>query len=145
MFHISRLLVFAYLAALALPAQALLDEAEIDRLEDLRYQAMIDQDYDTLDRIIDDSWVYNQANGKVVPKAQYLANLKTGAVRIYRAQRYDVTTTFYGDTAVVMGKTDVELARNGKDETIRLIYLNVWLKGYNGWKLVARQSTYFTP
>jgi ketosteroid isomerase-like protein len=138
--------LFAWLAAtFALSSSvALAQDAqkEIDRLEDLRYEAMIKNDYATFESIVADDWVYNTALGVTETKQTYIANLKSGTVKIKKAVRKDVKTRFYGDTAVVMGKTDVDANVKGEDKTFHLLYLNVWVKRGDKWQLVARESTF---
>jgi hypothetical protein len=114
---------------------------EINRLEDLRYDAMVKNDYATLSDLLADDWVYHQLSGKIATKASYIETLKKGDVKVRGYKRYDVKTRFYGDTAVVQGKTTVDVTLKGEDKTLDLLYTNVWANGPKGWQLVARQST----
>ena len=144
-FLVRILSLFATAFMLSSPAFAQDAEKEINRLEDLRYEAMIKGDYATFDSIIADDWVYHQAGGTIATKASYIATLKSGDVKIKKAVRSDVKTRVFGDTAVVMGKTDVDANIKGEDKTLHLMYLNVWAKRDNKWKLVARESTFLKP
>lgn len=141
-----RIHVIWLLAALALLASARAfaqgAEQEISRLEDLRYEAMIKVDIPTFESLLADDFVYHQASGNVATKKSYAEMLKSGQVKIKSAKRYDVTTRFYGDTAVVMGKTDVDVNIKGEDKAFKLLYLNVWVKRDNRWLLVGRESTF---
>ena len=47
----------------------------------------------------------------------------------------------HGDCAVVTGQVRIELVADGKPKTLSSAYTNVWIKGANGWQMVAWQST----
>jgi ketosteroid isomerase-like protein len=48
---------------------------------------------------------------------------------------------FYGDTALVTGKAAIEAEVNGQPRSMRLVFLDAWVKTPQGWKFVAWQST----
>ncbi len=137
------LAVLACLASVRAFAQSA--EQEINRLEDLRYEAMSKVDIPTFESLLTDDFVYHQAGGTIATKKSYSESLKAGQVKIKSAKRYDVTTRFYGDTAVVMGKTDVDVNIKGEDKQFKLLYLNVWVKRDGRWLLAGRESTFQAP
>jgi hypothetical protein len=47
----------------------------------------------------------------------------------------------FGNTAVVKGGIDIRNNVDGKPVLLNLSVLQVWVKGSQGWQLVARQST----
>ena len=53
-------------------------KAEIKTLEDRRYQAMIDGDFDTLDRLLGDHLVYTHSTSQSDTRAEYLELCKKG-------------------------------------------------------------------
>jgi ketosteroid isomerase-like protein len=144
----SRLLKATLFAALLMAlSQAFAQSAEdaISKLEDQRYDAMMAVDEATLKKILAEDFVYHQLNGKIATRDSYIANLKSGNVKINGYKRYDVKTRVYGDTVVVQGKTNVDAVINGEEKKINLMYTNVWRKQGPGWQLVARQSTNVAP
>lgn len=136
--------VFAMFAALSLVASAYAQEsteAELNRLEDLRYQAMKDVDMPTLDKIFAEEFEYQTLLGVTHSKASYMKTVASGDVKINSFQREKSRVKFYGDTATVMATTHLDVAFKGEPRKISLFYLNTWVKRDGRWQLVARQST----
>jgi ketosteroid isomerase-like protein len=129
---------------LSLCADVLLAGAEqdIDQVEEGRYDAMIRVDVDKLGAILADEFLYHQPSGKVATKASYIESFSSGAVKINGAERYDVKTHVYGDTATVTGSTRVDVEMDGEARQVDLRFLNVWVKREGRWQLVARQSAF---
>ena len=48
-------------------------KAEINKLEDRRVQAMIDNDFGTLDKLLGDDLVYTHSTGQSDTRAEYIA------------------------------------------------------------------------
>lgn len=115
---------------------------EIDAAEDVRYQAMINQDRAALEASLADEFVYHQPNGMIATKAMYLGQVIGGPTKIYKAERYDVKIVVHGDVATAMGETRLDIELNGKRIQPDLRYLNVWVKRDDRWQLAARQSVF---
>lgn len=116
-------------------------EAELNRLEDLRYEAMKNMDGPTLDKIFADEFVYQTLRGKTHSKESYTKSVMSGDVKIHSFKRENSRVKFYGDTATVMATTVLDIEFSGERSQISLFYLNVWVKRDGRWQLVARQST----
>lgn len=117
-------------------------EDEINQAEDRRYDAMISGDPAGLADFLAEEFMYNQPTNKVAAKKSYLEQVRTGEVKIYKAERYDVTIHVYGTTATAMGYTRLDLERKGERSMIVLRYLNVWVLREGRWQLAARQSAF---
>lgn len=130
------LAVLAGNAAIAGPKE------EVDAAEDVRYQAMINQDRAALEASLADEFVYHQPNGMIATKAMYLGQVIGGPTKIYKAERYDVKIVVHGDVATAMGETRLDIELNGKRIQPDLRYLNVWVKRDDRWQLAARQSVF---
>ena len=113
---------------------------DVDAVEDARYAAMAAGDADGLAKMLADEFVYHQPTGAVQDKPGYIRQVTGGAVKLVKAERYDVKINVYGDTATVMGSTLVEAEMGGKAVRMDLRYLNVWVKRDGRWQLAARQS-----
>jgi ketosteroid isomerase-like protein len=116
-------------------------EAELNRLEDLRYQAMKDVDLPTLEKIFADEFVYQTLQGKTHSKQSYIASLQKGDVKINTFQRENSRVKFLGDVATVMATTHLDIVLGGEQRKVSLFYLNVWVKRDGRWQLLQRQST----
>ena len=133
---------FATLALLSVPQAWAGAEQEIDQIEDARYDVMIAGDMTAFASILADEFVYNQPSGNVADKAAYIEMLKSGAVKLKKAERYDVAIHVYGDVATAMGSTRVDVEMKGEPRQVDLRYLNVWVKRDGRWQLASRQSAY---
>lgn len=132
----------ALLLSIALPVFAQEStEAELNRLEDLRYEAMKNVDTATLDKIFADEFVYQTLQGKTHSKASYIASLTSGEVKINSFKRENSRVRFYGDNATVMAVAHLDVTLGAEARKLSLFYLNVWVKRDGRWQLVARQST----
>jgi uncharacterized protein (TIGR02246 family) len=116
-------------------------EAELNRLEDLRYEAMKNADARTMGELFADEFVYQTLQGLTHTKPSYIAVFVSGDVKINSFERENSRVRFYGDTAVVMATTHLDIAFKGEARQVSLFYTNVWVKRDGRWQLVARQST----
>ena len=134
----------AVLTALLLTAAQAFAAAEedIDRIEDQRYDAMIRGDLAGLAVTLADEFLYHQPSGKTATKSTYIEQVASGAIRIYKAERYDVKIHVYGDVATVMGSTRLDISVSGDRRDVDLRYLNVWVLRDGRWQLAARQSAF---
>ena len=130
------------LLAIAAPAFAQEStEAELNRLEDLRYEAMKNVDVKTLRDLFAEEFVYQTLQGATHTKSSYIGVISSGDVKINSFKRENSRVKFYGDTATVMATTRLDVAFKGEPRKVSLFYLNVWVKRDGRWQLVARQST----
>jgi uncharacterized protein (TIGR02246 family) len=131
-----------WLAAVAVPAFGQEStEAELNRLEDLRYEAMKNADTKLMGELFADEFVYQTLLGATHSKTSYIAQFVSGDVKINTFKRENSRVKFYGDVATVMATTHLDIAFKGEQRQVSLFYLNVWVKRDGRWQLVARQST----
>lgn len=116
-------------------------EAELNRLEDLRYESMKNADAETMAKLFADDMVYQTLAGITYDKPGYIALFKSGEVKINSFRRENSRVKFYSDTATVMANAYLDATFKGEPRQIALFYLNVWAKRDGRWQLVARQST----
>lgn len=114
---------------------------ELNRLEDLRYSAMQAQDANAMGELFAEEFVYQTLQGLTHSKASYIKAITSGDVRINSFRREDSRVRFYGDTAVVMAVTHLNVSFKGEPRELSLFYTNVWVPRDGRWQLVARQST----
>lgn len=116
-------------------------EAELDRLEDVRYEALKNADAAILDQLFAEEFVYQTLLGATYSKWDYIKQVTSGDVKVISFKRENSRVRFYGDTATVMATTHLDVAFKGEPRQVSLFYLNVWVKRDGRWQLVARQST----
>ena len=116
-------------------------KAEIKELEDRRFQAMIDNDFETLDKLLGDDLIYTHSSGQSDTRTQYIALCKKGIFKYQRIERPNENIQVYGATVVVTGHVKMDVIIEGKPKLLNSRYTNVWIKGAKGWQMVAWQST----
>src|SRR5262245_8819683 len=86
-------------------------------LADLEHQwteALKNRDRETLNRILDDGFVFTDEDGNVLNKGQYI-DVVTQAIRIESYTVDDIVVRVYGGTGVVTGRWKGKLTIAGKD------------------------------
>lgn len=114
---------------------------QIEAVEDARYQAMIQRDFEALDLLLAEEFYYHRASGKASTKTEFLNDLKNGGVRFVDAKRYNVAVHCHGTAATIMGSTSVQMEIDGHVRQQTLRYLNVWVFRDGRWQLAARQGS----
>jgi len=141
---IVRAVLLVFVLAIGMPSVAFADsiEDELNRLEEARYTALIGKDWQALDAIFADDFLYNTASGMTFTKSGYLDFLKSGTGVVRSAVREPASVRSYGDVALVTGVAHVDVTIKGEDKTLHSRYLHVWTRQGDSWRLSARQATY---
>jgi hypothetical protein len=108
-------------------------KAEIKRLEDRRFQAMIDSDFETLDKLPGDGLIYTHSTAQSDTRTEYLALCKKGVFKYLKIERPIENIQVYGDTVVVTGNVKMDAIVEGKPKLLDSRYTDVWIKGMKGW------------
>lgn len=116
-------------------------EQEIERQEERRYQAMLDNDLVTLERLLGEELRYVHSNALVDSKASYIASLKSNAVQYQQIVRENVLIKVYSETSVVTGRILMTAIVRGEVRYIDNVFVNIWAKQKQGWQLIHFQST----
>ncbi len=117
-------------------------DEELNQLEESRYAALIGGDWQALDALLSNEFFYNTATGASLTKAAFIEYMQSGTSVVKKAVREDSRVHLYGDVALVTGIAHIDVTVKGEDKTLHSRYLHVWTRQSQGWKLVARQSTY---
>ena len=110
-------------------------------LESRRYRAMCEADAKTLEELLGDSLVYTHSYGGADSKASYLDGIRSKKWKYQAVERPIEDIQVHGDCAVVTGQVKIELLSDGKPKKLNSRFTNVWVKGRQGWQMVAWQST----
>lgn len=128
------LLLLAIAASAQTPAR---EEKEVLAALATWKQAALNADASALDKLFHKDLVYSHNNAKVENKEQAIAGAVAPATRSKAVEYHDLTTHVYGSTAVMYGPFDITTATGNLNHLHVLI---VWLKGPQGWQMVARHS-----
>jgi ketosteroid isomerase-like protein len=115
-------------------------EKEVLAALDTYKQALLKKDAAALAKILGDDLTYTHSSNKHENKADVIESLKNGT--IYEAIEFkDPKVRVYGNTALVKTDADFHNHTAGATTVIKLNILHVFVKGPQGWQLVARQAT----
>jgi ketosteroid isomerase-like protein len=115
---------------------------EIDQLEDAWQNAMLKGEIAAMDSLLADDYMAITPNGTLQSKEQTLANLRSGTTYFTSMQTSDRKVRFYGSTALVTSKTDVNGATPGGDVSGSYRYTRVYVKDDQGeWKIVSFEAS----
>ena len=76
-----------------------------------------------------------------MPRAEFLSLLESKQLSYHTAEHETVEFRAYGNTAVVMGVSNLSYSYKGSDDFERLTYTAVYVKTDDQWKMVVWQST----
>jgi ketosteroid isomerase-like protein len=102
--------------------------------------AMLKKDRAALEKIFHPDLSYGHSSAMVETKAQAIPHIVDG-LGWEAIDLSDTTVRLQGNVALVNGKTDMHQRNKDKPTTIsKLTVLTVWIKGAQGWQMIARQA-----
>ena len=115
---------------------------EVEKMIEKYRAAFLRQDIPTLEKTWADDYVFVNAFGEVLTKAQRLANLKSGATTLESINEEEKPTVrVYQNSAVATNRVTLKGQYSGQPVSGQYRSTHVWVKGPNGWQLVANQLT----
>lgn len=108
-------------------------------------KAVLGKDKATLEKLMSESILYSHSNGNLDTRAIFVNNVMTENPKYEGFDYGDQKIVIYGNTAIVRGKITVKDLLSGQRRTLELNAMQIWLKGSQGWTMVARQSTRLNP
>ena len=103
-------------------------------------QALLKKDAAALAKVLSDDLTYTHSSNLHENKAAVIESLKNSTV--YESIDFkDPKVRVYGNTALVVADADFRNNNAGAVTLIKLNILHVFVKGPQGWQLVARQAT----
>jgi len=117
-----------------------MNEKEILGLEDKRFAVMVARDFTALEKMVHEDLLYTHSSGLTDTKASWLDSMKSGKVKYKSAACSERQVRFFGDVALVRGKASIEAEIGGQPRSLRLLFLNAWVRTPQGWKFAGWQS-----
>ena len=119
-----------------------LDQLEL--AETRRCEAMLSDDVEALDGLLDLRLHFSHANGAVDDKARYVAKLQAGRIVYLSIDWSERAIIDLGSTAVITGRMSSRVMVDEVEKCLHNRVMAVW--GWSeGWRLVAFQSTPLSP
>ena len=109
------------------------------KFEDEQHVAFVNGDAGIIDRIYADNAALTYADGKLITKAQLLADIRSGKHKLFQVTHDNLRMEIYGNTGFVV--TGHSTATGTMYNTPRVL-TNVYVKLNGQWRLVAHHVTY---
>ena len=121
-------------------SKARADVAEIEELENKRYDAMLNTDIHVLDDLLHEELIYSHSTGGLDTKEMYLNALRD-KVSVYKTvKRNDQTVKVRDDIGLVFNHVLIHAEHKGSDLRLNNRLLAVWSRDKGIWRLLAVQS-----
>ena len=133
-------LIIVAIAATARPAvQSGSDVQALTKVEQGWTDALIHADGRALKQLYADEYTSTDSDGVVTNKAQDIASVTSGVVKLTSASLDDMKIRRYGDVAVVTGRSTVKITVAGKDDSGPSRFTDVFVLRDGRWQCVATQ------
>jgi ketosteroid isomerase-like protein len=116
-------------------------EQELTKLEKEWGDAEVKRDIAFFDLILADEYMFTNPQGAVWTKAQYIASLKSGDLRVISSVLDEIKVNVYGDSAVCFGRVTGRAQLKGKDISSQYRFTDTWVKRAGRWQCVADHSS----
>src|SRR5436190_10523742 len=103
--------------------------------------AVLKSDASANERYLADTYVFTGPDGTVENKAQAIADLKSGDLKLQSASLDGAKVQVYGDTAVVSYSSNDKGTYKGKDITGKTRWTDVFVNHNGRWQVVASHGT----
>jgi len=117
-------------------------EEEVLKVEHEKDQAMQKGDLATLTRIYGDDLIFVNPQGRVLSKAQRLADVRPGSLDYLNFKREDYTLHVYGNTVILTGVSKSVLHNHGKLIRTPRQFMQVYVKEGGQWRMVAHHANF---
>ena len=117
-------------------------EQEVRQMIEKYRTAILQRDVAALEKIWADDYVFVNAFGEILTKAQRLANVKSGATKLESINKEEnIAVRVYQNSAVATSRVAIKGKYGGQSTSGQYRSTHVWVKGPEGWQLVANQLT----
>lgn len=116
-------------------------QKEIIAVDQERYDAMRKQDMAAMDRLHGDGLVFINTKGKMLNKAEYMDEIKSGVLKFLSVEIDDYHWGMYGDTVIMNGRAKSVVEYHGVVNKKPRRFTSVFVKMDGQWRLVAHQAT----
>jgi len=117
-------------------------EQEVRQMIEKYRTALLQRDIAALEKIWADDYIFVNASGEVRTKAQRIENLKSGVTAFESInEKENITVRVYQNSAVATSRVTIKGKYSGQPIGGQYRSTHVWVKGPEGWQLVANQLT----
>ena len=117
-------------------------EQTLRRIEQELTDALAKGDASAFERYVANTFVYTDAEGTMMDKAQLVSDTRSGALKAPSVKMDDIKVHLYGDTAVVTWRsTEKGTTYKGKDLSGQYRFTDVFVRQNGNWQMVASHGT----
>jgi len=116
-------------------------EQQVKEVNDRYIAAQLNNDSDSLQKLMADDFTAIRSDGSLSTKAQEIEHIKSGALTHEKSDIQDVKIRVYGNSAVATVRSYFKGTVNGKPLSSTVRVTRVWVKQNGNWKCVVLQST----
>jgi ketosteroid isomerase-like protein len=113
----------------------------IIELDKKRMTATANKDIDTLNQLIADDLIYTHSSARMDTKQSLIGAMQSGATVYTSMVPSDVVAQDLGDTVVLTGVAAISVMSDGKPNSFKVRFIDVYAKRASGWQMVTWQST----
>jgi len=118
------------------------DQEAVRKAEQDRFAAMLKADVAALDKLLGADLTYTHGDGRVIGKAAFIADFRTGAFKYTTIEPNDMAIRVFGDVAVVTGGAGMHVVNQGVPADIKIRYTDVHVKRNGVWEMIlCRESS----
>jgi hypothetical protein len=129
------------IAVTSLPCHAeSADDAALRTAVDNLGKALIAADKAALEAVVSDQLSFGHTSGRVETKAEFVSNILAKKPMYKSITRSDTTFSVVGNNAIARYTAAVDLEVGGKEMSITVGVMTVWVMDGGTWKLLAHQS-----
>jgi hypothetical protein len=116
-------------------------EQTLMQIEQQLADALMKADTATIDRYFAATFVFTTPDGMVQDKARFLADLKSGDLKITSTKNDEMKLQLYGDAAVVTYRSTDQGTYKGQDISGQYRWTDTFLKRGGQWQIVATHGS----
>lgn len=115
--------------------------SQVLEADDARYRAMIENNLERLDALLDSELLYTHSSAVTDTKAQYIDSLRSGRITYRIAKRSNEIFRESGGVVLMAGHVLIEATVDGKDRLLDNRFMTTWVQKDQNWKLLSWAST----
>ena len=118
-------------------------EEELLKLENAFAEAIVNNDLESIRRLVADDWIIIDPNGEIVDRTRFFEVIKSGVLTHNMMESKDSRVRVYGDSAVVTAVTRTKGKFMGHDFSTQERATDVLAKRDGRWQCVLTHLTRF--
>jgi len=118
-------------------------EEELLKLENAFAEAIVNNDLESIRRLVADDWIIIDPNGEIVDRTRFFEVIKSGVLTHDMMESKDSRVRVYGDSAVLTAVTRTKGKFMGQDFSTQERATDVFVKRDGRWQCVLTHLTRF--